>query len=121
MVSDDDEARVRKPHLCGPDCNCEFLTRPKLRDQADSKQTHLMMCYMGKCNAVAKLKQCIFLNLSLISFKERCLKAYRDSTRGLRTEIGNLRNVVTKLEERLQVVEKDAKVRAWFATELLQK
>ncbi len=48
QVSDDDEARTRKQHTCGPDCKCEFLTRPKLRDQADSKQTHLMMCYMGE-------------------------------------------------------------------------
>ncbi len=41
---------------------------------------------------------------------ERCLKAFRDSTRGLRSEVGNLRQAVNKLEERLAVVEKDAKV-----------
>lgn len=41
---------------------------------------------------------------------ERCLKAYRDTNRGLRAEVGSLKTAVAKLEERLQVVEKDAKV-----------
>ncbi len=46
-VSDDEDARKRKKHLCGPNCNCEFLTRPKLRDEATNKDTHLLMCYQG--------------------------------------------------------------------------
>ena len=46
-VSDDEDARKRKAHLCGPNCRCEFLTRPKLREQAPDLNTHLLMCYQG--------------------------------------------------------------------------